>query len=160
MNAKRARKIIITPTVMPHVTPKQKSRNIILHPIYAVAIAVIMSYLLVPYGNWENLVVTGKYGLFRPFYPYFRQFRRAGPDSTRDCVRYENSLVDFGLLGYYFYILMGYFCNLFFDNAFFVALSCSCYLLVHAIAFIFDQITGKCFNPLRSNDFLRMMTWL
>ena len=45
MNAKRARKIIITPTVMPHVTPKQKSRNIILHPTQSVVIAVLTSQL-------------------------------------------------------------------------------------------------------------------
>ena len=29
------------------------------------------------------LVETEKYGLIRPFYPYFCRFGRAGPDSTR-----------------------------------------------------------------------------
>ena len=41
---------MITPTVMPPVTPKQKSRNISLHPKKDVIITVLMNYLLVPYG--------------------------------------------------------------------------------------------------------------
>ena len=42
---------------------------------------------------------------------------------------YIVSLVNFGLLGYYFYIHLGYFCNLFSDNAVSMAFLCSFYLL-------------------------------
>ena len=45
-------------------------------------------------------------------------------------------------MGYSCYIRLGYFCNLFSENAIFMALSCSFYLLVHIIAFIFDEGTA------------------
>ena len=43
INAKRAQKIMITPTVMPPVTPKQKSINISLEPTEAVVSVVLAS---------------------------------------------------------------------------------------------------------------------
>ena len=73
---------------------------------------------------------------------------------------YIVSLVNFGLLRYSFYIRLGYFCNLFSENAVFVARLCLCSLLAHAIRFSFDQITGNFCNPLESTDFVRTMTWL
>ena len=53
------------------------------------------------------------------------------------------SLANLGLLGYFFYIRLGYFFNLFSGNAVFMALSCYCYLLAHAITFflIKEQVT-------------------
>ena len=42
ISAKRARKIMITPTVIPPVTSKPKSRNISLKPTKAVVIRVLM----------------------------------------------------------------------------------------------------------------------
>ena len=53
------------------------------------------------------------------------------------------SLANLGLLGYFFYIRLGYFFNLFSGNAVFMALSCYCYLLAHAITFFFikEQVT-------------------
>ena len=53
MNARHAQKIIITPTVITPVTPKQKIRNISLYPTKAVVIMVITSYILMPYGIGE-----------------------------------------------------------------------------------------------------------
>ena len=73
---------MINPTVMPTVTPKQKRRNISLHTTQDVVISVLMSYLLMPYGIGEIQEKPAKYGLIRPFYPYFRQFGRAGPESN------------------------------------------------------------------------------
>ena len=70
INVKRARKIIITPAVMPPLTPKQKSRNISLYPTQSVVIAVLMSYLLMPYGigaiwlNWKSMVYLFHLSLF------------------------------------------------------------------------------------------------
>ena len=75
---------MITPTVMPPVTPKQKITNISINPTKYVVITVLMRYLLMPYGIGEICLKMVKYGLFSPFYPYFRQFVRAGPDSTMD----------------------------------------------------------------------------
>ena len=56
---------------------------------------------------------------------------------------YMVSLVNFVLLGYLFYIFLGYFCNLFSENDAFMALLCSCYLLLHWIILIFDQRTSN-----------------
>ena len=69
-------------------------------------------------------------------------------------------LVNFGFLRSSFYIRLGYFCNLFSDNAIFMVISCLWYLLVYAITFSFDQRTGNFCNPLQSTEFVRTMTWL
>ena len=41
---------MITPTVMPPVTPKQKIINIFLYTTKSVIIVVLMNYLPIPYG--------------------------------------------------------------------------------------------------------------
>ena len=69
-------------------------------------------------------------------------------------------MVNFGLLGYSFYIRMGYFCKLFYDNAVFIALLCSCYLLAQASIFILIVKTGYYGNPKPSTDFARRVPLL
>ena len=57
--------------------------NIIIYPTQDVVIKVLTTHLLMPYGIGTTLSKKAKYDLFRQFYPYFRRFRRVGPDSTR-----------------------------------------------------------------------------
>ena len=73
---------------------------------------------------------------------------------------YIVSLVDYRLLGYSFYILLGYFCNLFSENAVPMVHLSYCYLLAHASTFIFIVKTGYYGNPKLSTEFARRIPLL
>ena len=70
--------------------------------------------------------------------------------------RKKTSFVAFGLLGYSFYIPLGYYSNLSLIMCFFAP----CCLLAHAITFIFNVKTGYFGNSKPSTDFARRIPLL